>query len=674
MKKIFSIIAGILLTASVFAQAPQKMSYQAVIRNSSKALIISTPVGMKISILKGSATGTAVYVETQTTTTNANGLVSVEIGSGTVVTGTFAGIDWAAGPYFIKSETDPTGGTGYTIVGTNELMSVPYALFSANGTPGTTGAAGPAGSSGAAGAQGPIGLTGATGAQGPIGLTGPAGNGVSISVGAIGGSSNANGATISSGTLNLTPADATNGGIVTTGTQTFAGDKTFTGSITNNGKVIVGGSSASAVLEASSTTQGFLPPRMTYNQRMAITSPATGLVVFCTDCGPQNIPGELEVYFEGLWRNMMGGAAFGTVPTITVTTVATSIAAATATSGGNITSDGGTAILARGVCWSTSQNPTTADAKTIDAGTTGAFTSSLTGLVAITTYYVRSYATNIAGTSYGPQINFTSTTPVVPTVDRISTLITTTTASSGTNVSSDGGAAITAEGVCWSTTINPDISLSTKTSDGTTLAFTSNITGLTRGTIYYVRSYATNSAGTGYGTQVSFRTMDYDIGEAKFGGIIAYCLQPGDLGFDANVTHGLIAAVADLGTAPWGCPSTTISGLKETSKIGQGNQNTIDIMAGCAELGIAARLCGDLVEGGYDDWYLPSLNELLSVCLNGTAIGGFANNSYYWSSSEWEWSEGPVHTVYFSVPYSFHGGGHSKANTTFYRVRAIRSF
>ena len=645
MKKIFSILAGLLLTASVFAQAPQKMSYQAVIRNSSKALITSTPVGMKISILKGSATGTAVYVETQTATTNANGLVSVEIGSGTVVTGTFAGIDWAAGPYFIKSETDPTGGTGYTIVGTNELMSVPYALFSANGA---------------------------------------AGGNASISVGAIGGSSNVNGATITSGTLNLTPADAANGGIVTTGAQIFAGAKTLTSPIlvtptigvAQATSIAVGTASvtASAILDVSSTTQGFLPPRMTYNQRMAITSPATGLVVFCTDCGPQNIPGELEVYFEGLWRNMMGGAAFGTVPTITVTTVATSIGAATATSGGNITSDGGTTILARGVCWSTSQNPTTADAKTIDAGTTGAFTSSLTGLVAITTYYVRSYATNIAGTSYGPQINFTSTPPVIPTVDRISTLITTTTASSQTNVSSDGGAAITAEGVCWSTTINPDISLSTKTSDGTTLAFTSSITGLTRGTIYYVRSYATNSAGTGYGTQVSFRTMDYDIGEAKFGGIIAYCLQPGDLGFDANVTHGLVAAVADLGTAPWGCPSTTISGLKETSKIGQGNQNTIDIMAGCAELGIAARLCGDLVEGGYDDWYLPSLNELLSVCLNGTAIGGFANNSYYWSSSEWEWSEGPVHTVYFSVPYSFHGGGHGKANTTSYRVRAIRSF
>lgn len=130
--KIYSIVAGLLLTISVFAQAPQKMSYQAVIRNSSNTLITSTPVGMRISILQGSSTGTAVYVETQTPSTNANGLVSLEIGTGTIVTGTFAGINWATGPYFIKTETDPTGGTAYTIVGTSQLMSVPYALFSAN--------------------------------------------------------------------------------------------------------------------------------------------------------------------------------------------------------------------------------------------------------------------------------------------------------------------------------------------------------------------------------------------------------------------------------------------------------------------------------------------------------------------------------------------------------------
>ena len=129
MKKIITICAAILFTASVFAQAPQKMSYQAVIHTSSNALVTSAPVGMQVSILQGSAAGSAVFVETHTPTTNANGLASLEIGAGTAVSGTMAGIDWSAGPYFIKTETDPTGGTNYTITGTSQLLSVPYALY-----------------------------------------------------------------------------------------------------------------------------------------------------------------------------------------------------------------------------------------------------------------------------------------------------------------------------------------------------------------------------------------------------------------------------------------------------------------------------------------------------------------------------------------------------------------
>ena len=128
MNKFYTFLAAILLTTSTFAQAPEKMSYQAVVRNSSDALVTNQAVGMRISILQTTATGTAVYVETQTPTTNINGLVGLEIGTGTPVTGTFAGIDWATGPYFIKTETDPTGSTTYTITGTSQLMSVPYAL------------------------------------------------------------------------------------------------------------------------------------------------------------------------------------------------------------------------------------------------------------------------------------------------------------------------------------------------------------------------------------------------------------------------------------------------------------------------------------------------------------------------------------------------------------------
>ena len=122
----------------VFAQAPQKMSYQAVTRNASNALVANQNVGMRISILQGSSVGASIYTETQSTTTNANGLASIEIGGGTLVSGNFSTINWASGSYFIKTETDPLGGTNYTITSTNQLLSIPYALYaqkSGNGLP-----------------------------------------------------------------------------------------------------------------------------------------------------------------------------------------------------------------------------------------------------------------------------------------------------------------------------------------------------------------------------------------------------------------------------------------------------------------------------------------------------------------------------------------------------------
>ena len=138
MKRIFTLLVpiaiGILTTASVFlpmntiAQAPEKISYQAVIRNSNNDLVTNSQVSMQTSILQGSASGTAVYIEKQSPTANANGLVSMEIGSGIAIFGNFATIDWANGPYFIKVETDPTGGINYTVTGTSQLLSVPYAL------------------------------------------------------------------------------------------------------------------------------------------------------------------------------------------------------------------------------------------------------------------------------------------------------------------------------------------------------------------------------------------------------------------------------------------------------------------------------------------------------------------------------------------------------------------
>jgi len=130
MKKIFTVLSAVLLSASLWAQAPQSFSYQAVVRGVNNALVVNKQVGMKISLLQGSETGKAVYVETHTPTSNANGLVSIAIGGGTkdASSNAFTSIDWSKGPYFVKTETDPAGGTSYSLTTISQLLSVPYAL------------------------------------------------------------------------------------------------------------------------------------------------------------------------------------------------------------------------------------------------------------------------------------------------------------------------------------------------------------------------------------------------------------------------------------------------------------------------------------------------------------------------------------------------------------------
>ena len=129
MKKLITMTIMVLAAAVAMAQAPEKFTYQAVVRNASNQLVANAPVGVRVSILQGSANGSAVYVETQTATTNANGLITLQIGGGNVQQGVFADIDWANGPFFLKTETDPNGGSDYTVTSTQQLLSVPYALY-----------------------------------------------------------------------------------------------------------------------------------------------------------------------------------------------------------------------------------------------------------------------------------------------------------------------------------------------------------------------------------------------------------------------------------------------------------------------------------------------------------------------------------------------------------------
>lgn len=180
-----------------FSQVPQKMSYQAVIRDNNNVLVSNSPVGMRVSIIQGASSNPSIYTEIYNPNpqTNVNGLLTLQIGGGIPTVGSFASIDWSNGPYFLLTEVDPTGGTNYSIFSNNQLLSVPFALYAA-----TSGG----------GEPGPTGPTGPQGPQGPIGPAGPP-----------------NGSTILNGTSDpLTTTGNDNDFYINTTTGQFFGPKT----------------------------------------------------------------------------------------------------------------------------------------------------------------------------------------------------------------------------------------------------------------------------------------------------------------------------------------------------------------------------------------------------------------------------------------------------------------
>jgi hypothetical protein len=236
--------------------------------------------------------------------------------------------------------------------------------------------------------------------------------------------------------------------------------------------------------------------------------------------------------------------------------------------------------------------------------------------------------------------------------------ITTTTATCNARLSGDGGAWIHQFGVYWgtssnSTTYNIEFEEGTISGDE---SYSIPLTGLTPNTLYYIRAYAINQEGTGYGNEISFSTSALSIGDSYGGGIVFYL----------NGQHGLIASTNDQGTGnEWGCQGTTISGADGTTT-GTGNQNTIDIESGCSSNNTAADLCSNLILNGYDDWFLPSKDELNLMYTNRLVIGGFTNNKY-WSSSEFDsntaWSQNFTDGTQNSE---------NKSGTNY--IRAIRAF
>ncbi|MCP4310827.1 MAG: hypothetical protein GY790_06155 [Bacteroidetes bacterium] len=240
------------------------------------------------------------------------------------------------------------------------------------------------------------------------------------------------------------------------------------------------------------------------------------------------------------------------LPSLTTSAIG-NITENSASAGGNVTSDGGKAITARGVCWSMSQNPSISDAHSSDGEGTGIFNSTLDGLSCKTAYYVRAYASNEAGTAYGDQVFFETSECSVDlatvTTSGI-TSITQTTALGGGSVSNDGGASITSKGICWSTSSTPSTSDFT-TSDGSgSSSFSSVMTSLSCGTTYYVRAYAVNSAGTGYGDQLSFQTTSCPVPPTVSTASISSVTETTATG-GGNVSSDGGAQVTDVGVC-WG--------------------------------------------------------------------------------------------------------------------------
>ena len=346
------------------------------------------------------------------------------------------------------------------------------------------------------------------------------------------------------------------------------------------------------------------------------------------------------------------------LPTLTTTNIS-NITANAADAGGNITDKGGSDIIERGICWSTNSNPTITDNKTIDGIGSGIFSSSITGLTIGKTYFVRAYATNSIGTSYGNETTFSTNLPTIITTNVSN--ITANTAISGGNITDKGGSIITEKGICWSTSANPTLA-NNKTTDGTGVGvFSSSITGLAGvGSTYYVRSYATNSIGTSYGNEISFTVAA--LGTIFEDGYVFY--------LDGN-GHGMICSLIDQSSGIRWAASTTRITYANGIEIGTGKSNTQKIVSLSYLNGNgAANLCNDLSPKG--TWFLPSRKELklMYTNLKVNNVGDFTDSSY-WTSTESE----SISSRQWAEWVSFNNGASfSDSKTELRCVRAVRNF
>jgi hypothetical protein len=448
---------------SLFAQIPQGFNYQATVRNQTGELLTNEYVGIRFHIVQGTEQNNPVYSEFHYESTDDLGSLHLMIGQGTVEAGAFNQIDWSLGDYHMGIEINT--GSGFIDMGTTQLMSVPFALYALNS--GTTNSA-----------------------------SLPQGN-------TVGDVLSWNGSTwtvaTSNGSTNLPEINTQEASDIKGSSARVEGEFWLDGSSSITAKGVVWSEDPiPTVALPTKTDEGpgatnfesqliGLSPNTTYHYRGYATNAAGTFYgdeqTFTTGEGVVALTTSLVVRdpFPEMSESMMSDGGAG--------------------SGGNISDDGGAAIAARGVCWSTLANPTIADSKTEDGTGAGSFSSRLNGLVWNTTYYLRSYATNATGTFYGNEQRFTYPLPYVGL--SIGAYAAESVPIGAYFYNFEENSIITS-GVCWSTSAHPTIADNKQENNMGTDEFDITLTELAADTTYYLRSYATTEMGTYYSNEVVF--------------------------------------------------------------------------------------------------------------------------------------------------------------------------
>jgi N-acetylneuraminic acid mutarotase len=343
------------------------------------------------------------------------------------------------------------------------------------------------------------------------------------------------------------------------------------------------------------------------------------------------------------------------IPTLTTTTVST-ITTTSAETGGNVTSSGGEAVTARGVCWSTAHSPTIADNKTMDGIGPGTFTSSIAGLTPNTTYYGRAYATNSVGTAYGNEISFTAQIGVATLTTNAIADITESSAVSGGTITSNGGATVTDRGVCWSTFGNPTTAndkYSTTSSTGDLGIFIGYLTVLNQGTTYFVRAYAVNSAGTAYGNELSFSALNIVTTSAIVSFTSTSAVVTGNINYGQIGVHLIGSGVCwstsqNPTTANSRAPNSTYSGIFTTNLTGL-TQGTTYFVRAYAEYDNGPVIYGN--ELSFTTSFEPGTGTQKADFPGGARSGargfsigtkvylGLGNDGGNWLRDFWEWDQ-----------------------------------